>query len=74
VALGARGRDRAIAAALALAGYGALALAFGSPLPQSLYAKSQIYGTAGRGSAASGGNGSARSCSGATRSPPRATA
>jgi hypothetical protein len=47
VALGARGRDRAIAAALALAGYGALALAFGSPLPQSLYAKSQIYGTAG---------------------------
>jgi hypothetical protein len=47
LALGARWRDRAIAAGLAIAGYAALALAYGSPLPQSLYAKAQIYGTAG---------------------------
>ena len=47
VALGARWRDRAIAAALAIAGMAALAIYFGSPLPQSLFAKSQIYGTAG---------------------------
>ena len=47
LALGARWRDRAIAIGLALLGYAGLALAFGSPLPQSLYAKSQIYGTAG---------------------------
>jgi len=47
LALGARWRDRAIAAALALAGLAALALFYGSPLPQSLFAKSRIYGLAG---------------------------
>jgi hypothetical protein len=47
LALGARRRDRAIGLGLAVAGYAALALAFGSPLPQSLHAKAQIYGLAG---------------------------
>ena len=47
LALGARWRDRAIAAALAIAGLVAIALYYGSPIPQSLQAKSQIYGTAG---------------------------
>lgn len=47
LALGARWRDRAIAAAIAIAGITALTLTYGSPIPQSLYAKSQVYGTAG---------------------------
>jgi hypothetical protein len=47
IALGARWRDRAIAAGLAVAGLIAIALYYGSPLPQSLHAKSQIYGIAG---------------------------
>jgi hypothetical protein len=47
VALGARWRDRAIGAALAVAGFAALALYYGSPIPQSLLAKSLVYGTAG---------------------------
>jgi hypothetical protein len=40
-------RDRAIALAITLAGVAALTIAFGSPIPQSLLAKSQIYGTPG---------------------------
>jgi len=40
-------RDRAIAAGITLAGIAALAWYFGSPIPQSLLAKSQIYGTPG---------------------------
>ena len=47
LALGARWRDRAIGAALAIAGLFALAAYYGSPLPQSLYAKAQLYGTVG---------------------------
>ncbi len=47
LALGARGRDRVIAAALWLAGTIALTWYFGSPLPQSVLAKSQLYGTPG---------------------------
>jgi hypothetical protein len=47
LALGARWRDRAVAAVLVVAGLTALALYYGSPLPQSLYAKSKIYGMAG---------------------------
>jgi len=40
-------RDRAVAVVLAAAGYGALALGFGSPLPNSLFAKARLYGTPG---------------------------
>jgi hypothetical protein len=40
-------RNRAIGAALALGGIGALALYYGSPVPQSVLAKSQIYGITG---------------------------
>jgi hypothetical protein len=47
VALWARGRDRLAALALAAAGWGALALYFGSPIPQSLRSKAAIYGTPG---------------------------
>ena len=47
IGLGARWRDRAVAAGLAAAGLAAIAIYYGSPLPQSLAAKSQIYGTAG---------------------------
>jgi hypothetical protein len=45
--LWARGRDRAVAAAIALLGYGALWAWYGSPLPQSLRAKAAVYGTPG---------------------------
>jgi len=45
--LGARWRDRLVALALVVLGVGALALYFGSPLPQSVAAKSQLYGTPG---------------------------
>ena len=47
LALGARGRDRLIAAGLWLAAMIALTVYFGSPLPQSVLAKSQLYGTPG---------------------------
>ena len=47
VALGARWKDRGIALALAGLGLGALALYYGSPIPQSLVAKAQVYGTPG---------------------------
>ncbi len=47
LALGARTRDRLIAAGLFLAGAAALTAYFGSPLPQSVLAKSQLYGTPG---------------------------
>ncbi len=47
VALGAGWRDRAIAAAIAAAGIVALWSYFGSAMPQSLVAKSMIYGTPG---------------------------
>jgi hypothetical protein len=47
LALGARGRDRLVAAAIALAGAIALTAYFGSPLPQSVLAKSMLYGTPG---------------------------
>ena len=47
LALGARWRDRLIGMALAGAGLAALAFSYGSPLPQSLYAKSQLYGIVG---------------------------
>ncbi len=47
LALGARWRDRVIGAALAGLGLLALAVYYGSPLPQSLTAKSQLYGLAG---------------------------
>ena len=40
-------RDRLVAFAIAGAGYAALAAAFGSPLPQSVLAKAQLYGTPG---------------------------
>ena len=43
----ARTRDRIVAGAFALAGVGALALFFGSPLPQSMLAKASLYGTPG---------------------------
>ncbi len=47
LALWARPRDRVVAGAIALAGIGALALYFGSPLPQSMLAKASLYGTPG---------------------------
>jgi hypothetical protein len=47
LALGARGRDRLVAGALLLAGMLALTAYFGSPLPQSVLAKSRLYGTPG---------------------------
>jgi hypothetical protein len=47
LAAGARWRDRLVALGLALAGWGALALYFGSPIPQSVVAKSALYGTPG---------------------------
>jgi arabinofuranosyltransferase len=47
LALGARWRDRAAAAALLLAGLAALAVYFGSPVPQSVLAKAGVYGTPG---------------------------
>lgn len=45
--LGARWRDRAIAAALIAVGIGALGAYFGSVVPQSVIAKSRLYGTPG---------------------------
>ena len=47
LALGARGRDRLVALAIAAAGYGALAWSFGTPIAQSAIAKAQLYGTPG---------------------------
>jgi hypothetical protein len=40
-------RDRVVGSVLALAGVAALALYFGSPVPQSLLVKAQVYGTPG---------------------------
>ncbi len=47
LALGARPRDRIVALLVAAAGLAALAGYFGSPLPQSVIAKSTLYGTPG---------------------------
>jgi hypothetical protein len=47
LALWARARDRWVAAALVAASLIALTVYFGSPVPQSLIAKSRIYGTPG---------------------------
>ena len=47
LALGARPRDRLIAALIALAGLTALYLYYGTVLPQSVIAKARIYGTPG---------------------------
>ena len=47
IALGARPRDRVVGAALFAAGLAALTAYFGSPVPQSVIAKSSIYGTPG---------------------------
>ena len=47
LAVWARPRDRIVAGAGALAGIAALALTFGSPLPQSMLAKASLYGTPG---------------------------
>ena len=47
VALGARWKDRLVALGLAGIGIGALAMFYGSPIPQSLIAKAQVYGTPG---------------------------
>lgn len=47
LAMQSRGRDRLLAATLFVAGLVALGLYFGSPIPQSLLAKSKIYGTPG---------------------------
>ncbi len=47
LALGARPRDRIIALVLVAASLAGLAAYFGSPIPQSLLAKSKIYGTPG---------------------------
>ena len=47
LALGARTRDRITAAVILLVGTASLTLYFGSPLPQSVMAKSQLYGTPG---------------------------
>lgn len=47
VGLGARRRERIVAAALVAAGLTALAIYFGSPVPQSVLAKSALYGTPG---------------------------
>jgi arabinofuranosyltransferase len=47
IALGARGRDRAIAAGLTALGIAALWIYFGSPIPNSMLAKASIYGHPG---------------------------
>jgi len=47
MALRARWRDRLVALAIIGAGAGALAWYFGSPVPQSVFAKSMLYGIAG---------------------------
>jgi len=47
VALGVRMRDRLVAVAIFAAGMVALTLYFGSPVPQSVLAKSSLYGTPG---------------------------
>jgi hypothetical protein len=47
LALGAGWRDRAVALALTAAGWGAIAWYFGSLIPQSVIAKSTLYGTPG---------------------------
>jgi hypothetical protein len=47
VALGARWRDRLVGLAIFAAGVAALAAYFGSPIPQSVIAKSSVYGTPG---------------------------
>jgi len=47
LAIWARNRDRLTGAAIATVGVIALALYFGSPIPQSVTAKSQLYGTPG---------------------------
>lgn len=47
IALGARPRDRVVGLAVFAAGLAALTAWFGSPIPQSLIAKSSIYGTPG---------------------------
>jgi hypothetical protein len=47
LALWARQRDRIVGSAVALVGVAALALYFGSPLPQSMLAKASLYGTPG---------------------------
>jgi hypothetical protein len=47
VALGASWKSRAVAAAIAISGFVALTVYFGSPIPQSLIAKAQVYGTPG---------------------------
>jgi hypothetical protein len=47
ISLGARGRDRIVAGTLFAVGVAALWLYFGSPVPQSVAAKSLIYGTPG---------------------------
>ncbi len=47
IGLGALWRDRLVALAILIAGALALAGYYGSPIPQSLFAKSQMYGTPG---------------------------
>jgi hypothetical protein len=47
LAIWARGRDRLVAASIAVAGLAVLAIFYGSPVPQSLTAKAMIYGTPG---------------------------
>jgi hypothetical protein len=47
IALGARPRDRVVGAAVFAAGVAALTAYFGSPIPQSVIAKSSVYGTPG---------------------------
>ena len=47
IAVPARPRDRWVAFAIVAAGLAALTLYFGSPLPQSVVAKAQVYGTPG---------------------------
>lgn len=47
IALGARPRDRMVGVAVFAAGVAALAAYFGSPIPQSVIAKSSVYGIPG---------------------------
>jgi hypothetical protein len=47
LAVWARPRERVVAGAIAVAGIAALAVYFGSPLPQSMLAKASLYGTPG---------------------------
>ena len=47
IALGARPRDRIVGLAVFAAGLAALTAYFGSPIPQSVLAKSSVYGTPG---------------------------